>query len=79
MAKSLEQRLYEAYRSSSGLRLSADDVADLMNDDALCTRITNVAGYEAGREDAWGFDAIPTNNAPTWKRFRQQFAPEGGL
>ena len=47
--KSLEQRLFEAYSSRSGVNLSADDVWKMVvKDDAIGTRISNAAAQEAG-------------------------------
>ena len=66
--KSLEQRLYEACRANRGLRLSADDVYDLVIDDAVATRISNVACIEAGAEEG-GHGCIVMHNMGPWKKF----------
>lgn len=49
MSKRIEQRLYEAYKNGTGIKLSHDDVMDLMHqDDAVRTRISSTAAMEAG-------------------------------
>lgn len=50
-SKSLEQRLYEAWRTFRGITLSADDVTALCRDDTIRTRITNAACHEAGVDE----------------------------
>ena len=71
MSKSVEQRLYEAWRSGSGVRLTSFDVTDLMHrDDAMRTRISNAACQEAMVEEE-GFELMGPafKSAPTWRRF----------
>jgi hypothetical protein len=46
--KTLEQRLLEAYRIGCGVILSADEVASLIHDEAIATRICNTAAAEHG-------------------------------
>lgn len=49
MAKRIEQRLYEAYKNGTGIHLSHTDVLELMHqDDAIRTRISSTAAFEAG-------------------------------
>jgi len=69
--KSVEQKLYEAFRSARGLRLSADEVDALVRpDDAIGTRITNQACDEAGVPEL-GQDAVSRSAfiAPSWAQF----------
>ena len=68
MPKTIEQRLYEAYRAGSGIRLSADDVDALFHDEAIGTVVTNTACEEAGVEID-GHDRVPVANLPTWRQF----------
>jgi hypothetical protein len=57
--KSVEQRLYEAYQKGSGLRLSSNEVLELVTqDDAMAVKITDRAALEAGVEEP-GEDMIP--------------------
>lgn len=67
--RSLEQRLYEAWRLGTGVRLSIDEVESLMNrDDAIRTRIANVACAEAGVDEC-GCDILGgSRTAPPWKQ-----------
>lgn len=77
--KTLEQRLYEAYRDSRGMRLSAADVDSLVGDDAVGTRITNKAATEAGLPES-GDDAVTMlcGAAFTWKEFLNQLKESEG-
>lgn len=69
--KSLEQRIYEALRSFKGMRLSSDDVFELSGrDDAIRTRISNVACAEAGVSEV-NEDCVD-NAKLTWKQFSDQ-------
>lgn len=78
MAKSVEQRLFDAFQRGRGLRLTADEVWALVGpDDAVGTRISNAAADEAGVdiEDWPGCDAVPrTSEAMTWVQFKRHFA-----
>ncbi len=65
--RSLEARLFEAWTHGRGCHLSADDVRNLLDDDAIATRLSNAAaGVETGDaclmrhmyDDEW-----------TWARF----------
>ena len=72
--KTLEQRLYEAYRSGRGLMLSGDDVDSLVFDDAIGTRISDTAATEAG-VGPYGEDSVPIRSglSPTWREFVHRF------
>lgn len=72
--KSLEQRLFEAWRNSKGLRLSPEDVDLLTDDDAIATRISNVAAEEAGVEDP-GEDCLRPRQE-TWHQFKKRLQGE---
>jgi hypothetical protein len=80
--KSVEEKLFLAYRHSRGVRLTADDVWKLVRpDDAMFTRISNAAGEAAGLgEDAvdMGNECIKTA-ATTWRQFVAEVAREAGL
>jgi len=66
---SVEQRLFEAYTSGKGMRLTADDVDSLVHDDAIGTRITNQAAIEAGVDEP-GIDMVRfVRRGVTWKQF----------
>jgi hypothetical protein len=46
---SIERRLYEAFHAGRGIRLTADEVEDLLTlDNAIHTRICNAAATDAG-------------------------------
>jgi len=64
--KHVEQKIYEAFRAGSGVRLTDSDVMDLMDDDAMRIRVSNwaahVAGYEQPCEDMIG------NGTKTWRQ-----------
>lgn len=48
----LEERLYEAYRKKRGIRLSANELEELIElDDAIMCRISNEATTQAGNEE----------------------------
>ena len=70
MSKSVEQKLFEAMRSANGVQLSAGDVADLVFDDAVGTRISNKACIEAGVEETGG-DEVRSNYNMTWNQFKR--------
>lgn len=71
--KSLEQRLFEAFNTGRGMRLSRADVFDLVKDDAIDTRISNKACTEAGVDEC-GMNDVFISGATTWREFvnRQQ-------
>lgn len=74
--KLVEQKLYEAFRARRGVRLTAQDVEDLLVlDDAMQTRILNAACMEAGREEAGATFGAPTK---TWRELGETgLLPEG--
>lgn len=72
--KCLEQRLFEARRNSKGLRLSPEDVDLLTDDDAIATRISNVAAKEAGAEPP-GDDCLQSRRE-TWHQFKKRLRGE---
>jgi len=50
--KTVEQRLYEAFRAGRGVRLTADEVDSLVRlDDAILSRMANAAAIEAGVDE----------------------------
>lgn len=70
MSKSVEQKLFEAYRENRGVKLTAEDVESLIHDDAVAARISNQACIEAGIEE-YGFDSIfsSQDKTKTWQQF----------
>lgn len=67
---SVEQRLYEAFRKGAGVRLSSEDIDNLIGtDDALKTRLTNAAAHEAGHTETVGYDCIGAIPDLPWKKF----------
>lgn len=69
--KSVEQVLYEAFANGRGVRLTAEQVSELVGpDDAICTRITNAAGSECGIDEP-GVDCIQPRPHPTWAAFKK--------
>lgn len=80
--KTVEEKLFLAYRHNRGVRLTADDVWSLIEtDDAMSTRISNTAGQEAGLgDDAVDMgDEIIKTAATTWRQFVAELAKEAGL
>jgi hypothetical protein len=72
--KTVEQKLYEAYRRCKPVSLTANDVLHLLYlDDALRARITNAACQEAGVDEAGvdeaGVDRLNGDPMPTWEQF----------
>lgn len=68
-SKSVERKLFEAYTHDRGVRLTVDDVVDLLVlDDAIRTRITNAACEDAGLEE-FGVDEISDLDRETWNTF----------
>lgn len=64
--KSLEQRLFEAYASGRGMRLTASDVFELVAmNDAIGTRITNAAAGETVGSSCVGRHG----SGETWAQF----------
>ena len=79
--KKVEEKLFLAYRHNRGVRLTAEDVYDLVaRDDAVFTRISNAAGKDAGLGD----DAVDMGNesiktaATTWRQFVAEMARKAG-
>lgn len=70
MKKSIDQRLFEAYRNGTGVNLSAEDVAELMIDDAIECRIGNMCALEAGSDRQDGSKCDPNM---TWSQNRDVF------
>lgn len=65
MTRTVEKKIYEAYMHGRGVRLTFDDVAGLIQDDAVSVRINNQARREAGVEEDFtdlnlGFSAPKT-------------------
>jgi hypothetical protein len=79
--KTVEEKLFVAYRRNRGVRLTANDVWDLVAaDEAMATRISNAAGLDAGLgEDAvdMGNESIKTT-ATTWGQFVAELARKAG-
>jgi hypothetical protein len=72
-SKSLEQRLYEAWREGHGIRLTISDIDELMIDDAISTRVSNTASTEAGFGEH-GFARLGNPDlAPPWAKFVASF------
>lgn len=77
MAKTVEQRLYEAFCRGTGAHLSAEDVDSLVRlDDAVRTRITNTACIEAGLDEE-GCDRLGACTE-TWSALKSRFIEEAG-
>lgn len=74
--KSIEQRLYEAYRANRGIRLSATDVFVLVRNDAIGTAITNAACLESGVEEEGQDRLYLQDSLPTWRKFVERMRDE---
>lgn len=75
--KSLERRMFEAFKAGRGVRLSADDLYDLVVDDAIGTRITNEACDQASVKPA-GVDCVGNClSAESWGAFIKRMKSEG--
>ncbi len=70
---SLEQRMFEAAMRGKGIRLSFDDLMSLVSDDAIDTRISNVAAIEAGEEEEPGVACIRWNGE-SWNDFKRRLS-----
>ena len=70
---SVEVRLYEAYRKGNGIRLSADDVDILLDDDAILTRISNK--LSSNKWCANGVGSGTQTPRQLWKLFHQDDIP----
>ena len=64
----LEQRLYEAWHKGRGVHLMSGEVVQLLSDDAIATRVTDVALQAAGREPE-GVDGLPSVPTLDWSGF----------
>jgi hypothetical protein len=72
ISKSLEQRVFEAFKTEDALVLSFKEVISLMRDDAFATRVTAVAAEEAGVEHD-GHDAVEGyRGGETWSEFKRR-------
>lgn len=70
-SKSIDQKLFEAYQANRGLRLTADEVSQLVGeDDAIGTRISNEAQREAGLTPE-GCDCVPKIGLMSWSQFKK--------
>lgn len=70
-SKTVEQKLFNAYTGKRGVRLSPEEVEDLLIlDNALRTRISNKACMDAGI-DEMGIDLIGKHpeGVKSWSRF----------
>lgn len=68
----IEQRLYDAWRHGRGCRLTWSDVASLIGDEAIATRISNTAAVQAG-VDPPGADCIG-QGGETWRQFQTRLS-----
>ncbi len=74
-AKSIYRKMYDAYRMNRGIRLTADELQELLFDDAITTRFSNAALRERGEEEvsdgtARGFGKVK------WKELGKPPQPE---
>ena len=73
--KSLEQRIFEAHQRGTGIRLTANELLDLVNlDDAILTRISNTAAIEAGADEPGDNCMRPAYSRETWSQFKKRLA-----
>jgi hypothetical protein len=75
VSKSLERRLFDAYASNRGIKLTAEDVWSLVNDDAVATRITNAACIDAGIDEV-GADCV--RYGKTWDELKAFLKKDAG-
>lgn len=74
MTQSIEERLFTAYKEYGSVTLTWEDVASLVRDDAIGTRITNAAAIEAGAEQP-GCDMIGGYRIrEPWAQFKKRVA-----
>lgn len=66
----IEQRLYEAWINNRGVRLTKEEVDQLIYDDAIATRISNTAARTAGMPEP-GSDCVV--HMASWKEFQKLF------
>lgn len=76
--KSIEQRLYEAFRENRGMLLSREEVEDLCFDDAIGTRIANHACIEAGVPESGQSVPFTDRSLPTWREMVQKYRDSEG-
>lgn len=76
--KSVEQKIYEAYRLGTGVRLTPADVEHLVRlDDAVQTRIVNKALAESGCDMTMaGYVGLLPDDMPTWATMRIRLREE---
>ena len=67
--KSVECKLWEAFRNEKSVRLTAKDVDKLLIDDAIGTRISNAAATEAGGDEPLVDCVWQYLDCKTWEEF----------
>ena len=68
--KSVEQKLFEAFKNDKPARITKRDVDSLVMDDAVGSRITDRAAFEAGADEPCG-DLVPlVEGGTTWEEFK---------
>ena len=67
--KSVEWKLWEAFRYGKSVSLTAKDVARLLIDDAIGTRISNAAATEAGGDEPLVDCVAQYLTCGTWEEF----------
>lgn len=83
--KSVEQRLFEAIQGGRGVRLTFEEVFDLVRDDAVAVRIGNTAYADGGGDmsehelagDHGSIEAV-LNFRGTWQQFCRAMADGEG-
>lgn len=75
--RSVEQKLFEAYQTFRGVRLTSREVTALVGpDNAIRTRITNVAAEEVGITPVPGCDGI--SYGETWEQLTKRILRDFG-
>lgn len=69
------KRLYEAFQCGRGVHLTAQDVLEICQDDAVRTMLTNTACQEGGVEEA-GADCIRVSGPKSWSGFVREMKSE---
>jgi len=67
MTEHLAKRLFEALTHQRGCRLTADEVEDLLRDDAVATAVANAAAESTVGADCFAPQMVAEQW--TWKRF----------
>ena len=67
--KSVECKLWEAFRNGKSASLTAKDVAKLLFDDAIGTRVSNAAATEAGGDEPLADCVAQYIQCKTWEEF----------